>query len=156
MNEQLILLLQQAKAQWGIETVQAIRNKINEEGLIWQSNLVNSIGFEQDDTLDGNINFKMIEYGKFLDEGVNGTLTNVGSQFSFKGNWKGTALAIKQWADSKNLNNWALGHSIQKKGIQPRRFFNSVVESRIPALGIKLEQAYTQYLNAAINRQQTL
>ena len=153
MNDQLILLLLQAKAQWGIETVQAIRNKINEEGLIWQSNLVNSIGFSQDDTLDGNISFKMTDYGKFLDEGVNGTLTNVGSQFSFKGNWKGTAIAIKEWADSKNLNNWALGHSIQKKGIQPRRFFNSVIESRLSNLEINLDTAYRTYLNNMINNQ---
>ena len=153
MNDQLILLLQQAKAQWGIETVQAIRNKINEEGLIFQSNLVNSIAYEQDDTLDGNISFKMTDYGKFLDEGVNGTLTNVGSQFSFKGNWKGTAVAIKEWADSKNLNNWALGHSIQKKGIQPRKFFNSVIESRIPNLATNLDTAYRTYLNNMINNQ---
>jgi len=154
MNEQLILLLQQAKAQWGIETVQAIKNKINEDNIIYQSNLLNSIGFTQDDTLDGNITFNMAEYGKFIDEGVNGTAQSQGSQFSFKGNYKGTAIAIKQWADSKGLNNWAVAHSIQKKGIQPRRFFNSVVESRLPNLAEKLGEAYTQYLNSAINRQQ--
>lgn len=154
MNEQLIQLLQQAKAEWGIETVQAIRNKINEIGLIWQSNLVNSIGFEQDDTLDGNITFKMEEYGKFLDEGVNGLEVTHNSQFSFKGNWKGTAVAIKEWAASKNLNNWALGHSIQKKGITPRRFFNSVIESRLPNLATNLDVAYRTYLDNLINNQQ--
>lgn len=154
MNDQLIQLLQQAKAQWGIETVQAIRNRINEIGLIWQSTLVNSIGFTQDDTLDGNISFNMEEYGKFLDEGVNGLETTFNSQYSFKGNWKGTALAIKPWADSKGLNNWAVGRSIQKKGLEPRRFFNSVVESRIPDLATNLDTAYRTYLDGLINRQQ--
>ncbi len=154
MNEQLILLLQQAKAQWGIETVQAIKNKITEDNIIYQSNLLNSIGFTQDDTLDGNITFNMAEYGKFIDEGVNGIQESQGSQFSFKGNYKGTAVAIKQWADSKGLNNWAVAHSIQKKGIQPRRFFNSVIESRIPNLEQLLDTAYRTYLDAMINRQQ--
>lgn len=154
MNEQLIQLLLQAKAQWGIETVQAIRNKINEIGLIWQSTLVNSVGFTQDDTLDGNISFKMEEYGHFLDEGVNGLSQTYNSQFSFKGNWKGTAVAIKEWADSKGLNNWALGHSIQKKGLQPRRFFNSVVESRMPDLATSLDTTYRTYLDNLINNQQ--
>jgi hypothetical protein len=154
MNDQLIVLLQQAKAQWGIETVTAIRNRINEIGLIWQSTLVNSIGFSQDDTLDGNITFKMAEYGKFLDEGVNGTNTTYNSPYQFKGNYKGTAMAIQEWANSKNLNNWAVARSIQKKGLEPRRFYNSVIESRIPELATKLEGAYRTYLDGLINRQQ--
>lgn len=147
-------VLQEAKRQWGIETVQAIKNKINEEGLIWQNTLLNSIGLNQDDTLDGNITFKMTDYGKFLDEGVNGITNNLGSQFSYRGNWRGMGAAIKPWADSKGLNPWAVAKSIQSKGLQPRRFFNSVIESRLPDLSTKLEVAYTTYLNDMINRQQ--
>jgi hypothetical protein len=147
-------VLQEAKRQWGIETVQAIKNKINEEGLIWQNNLINSIGLNQDDTLDGNITFKMIDYGKFLDEGVNGLTNNFGSQFSYRGNVKGMGAALKPWADSKGINAWAVANSLQSKGLQPRRFFNSVIESRLPDLATKIEQAYTLYLNNAINAQQ--
>jgi len=150
----LITILQQAKADWGRETVEAIKLKIQRDGVVFSSDLLNSIGFNQDDTLDGNITFKMSDYGKFVDEGVNGTSTNVGSQFSFKGNYKGTAVAIKQWADSKGLNNWALGHSIQKKGIKPRRFFKDVIATQLPDFETNLVGAYNEYLNSQINRQQ--
>jgi hypothetical protein len=147
-------ILQEAKRQWGAETVEAIKLKINEGDIIWQSTLLNSIRFQQDDSLDGEIDFKMTEYGKFIDEGVNGTSNSVGSQFTFRGNWKGTALAIKPWADSKGINPYAVAKSIQKSGIKPRRFFNSVIESRLPDLATKLEIAYTTYLNDAINKAQ--
>lgn len=145
-------ILQEAKRQWGAETVEAIKLKINDGDIIWQSNLLNSIRFEQDGTLDGEIQFKMTEYGKFIDEGVNGTSNSVGSQFSFQGKWKGTAEAIKPWADSKGINPYAVAKSIQKEGIKPRRFFNSVIESRLPDLATNLEVAYTTYLNETINK----
>jgi hypothetical protein len=145
-------ILQEAKRQWGAETVEAIKLKINDGDIIWQSTLLNSIRFEQDGTLDGEIEFKMTEYGKFIDEGVNGTSTSVGSQFSFRGKWKGTAEAIKPWADSKGINPYAVAKSIQKEGIKPRRFFNSVIESRLPDLATNLEVAYTTYLNETINK----
>lgn len=146
-------ILQEAKREWGAETVEAIKLKINEDDIIFQSVLLNSIAFKQDTTLDGEINFDMAKpYGKFIDEGVNGTSVSVGSEFSFRGKWKGTALAIKPWADAKGLNPYAVARKIQRDGIKPRRFFGSVIESRLPDLAKKLEAAYTTYLNDAINK----
>lgn len=153
MND-LILLLQEVKRNWGIETVNAIKARIEAENIIFSSELLNSIGLNQDDTLDGNITFKMTDYGKFIDEGVNGLLLTQNSPYSFRGNWRGTAVAIQKWAEAKGLNPWATAHSIQNKGIKPRRFFNSVIESRIPNLATDLEEAYATYLNQQINRQQ--
>jgi len=153
MND-LILLLQEVKKNWGIETVAAIQRAIEAEGAQFSNELFNSISYTQDDTLDGDISFTMADYGKFVDEGVNGLLQSWGSQYQFRGNWKGTAVAIKDWAAAKGLNQWALGHSIQKEGIKPRKFFNSVIESRLPDLATGLEQAYTAYLNQITNRQQ--
>lgn len=153
MNE-LILLLQEVKRNWGIETVNAIKAKIQAEEAIYSSNLLDSIGLNQDDSLDGNITFKMADYGKFLDEGVNGLIQSQNSQYQFKGNWRGTAVAIKSWAESKGLNPWATAHSIQNKGIRPRKFFTSVIEARMPNLATDLEQAYTTYLTDQINKQQ--
>lgn len=153
MND-LILLLQQVKLDWGLETVNAIKAKLQEEQAIFSGTLLDSIRIEQEDTLDGNISFKMTEYGKFIDEGVNGLLTQQGSEFSFKGNWKGTAVAIAPWARAKGLNEWATARSIQDKGITPRRFFKSVIESRLPQLARDLEVAYTTYLEQQINNQQ--
>jgi hypothetical protein len=147
-------VIQDAKRQWGIETVNAIKKKIEQEDLIFQRTLLDSIGLNQDDTLDGNITFKMTDYGKFLDEGVNGTENQFGSQFSFQGNWRGTGAAIQDWATSKGLNPWATAKSIQKKGIEPRKFFNSVIETRLPQLALDIEAAYATYLNNIINNQQ--
>lgn len=147
-------LLQNAKRQWGIETVEAIKNRIREEDAIFSQTLLDSVGLNQDDTLDGNITFKMVDYGHFLDEGVNGLQNSVGSQFSFRGNWKGTAVALTDWANAKGLNKWAVAQKLQKEGLRPRRFFTSVIEARLPELGPQLELAYTTYLNDMINRQQ--
>jgi hypothetical protein len=153
MND-LIQILLRVKSEWGMETVNAIKAKIEQEDAIFSSQLLNSITFTQELTLDGDVKFIMADYGQFIDEGVNGLTTQWGSQFSFKGNWKGTAVAVGDWAAAKGLNQWALGRSIQDKGIRPRKFFTSVVEARIPELGPMLETAYATYLNQQINRQQ--
>jgi len=153
MNE-LIQILLRVKSEWGMETVNAIKAKIEQEDAIFSSQLLNSITFTQEVSLDGDVKFIMADYGQFIDEGVNGLTTQWGSQFSFKGNWKGTAAAVGDWAAAKGLNQWALGRSIQDKGIRPRRFFTSVIEARIPDLATMLETAYTTYLNQQTNRQQ--
>ena len=152
--DELIRLLLQVKSEWGMETVNAIKAKIEQEDAIFSSQLLNSITFTQEVSLDGDVKFIMADYGHFIDEGVNGLTTQWGSQFSFKGNWKGTAAAVGDWAAAKGLNQWALGRSIQDKGIKPRKFFTSVVEARIPDLATMLETAYTTYLNQQTNRQQ--
>lgn len=153
MND-LILLLQQVKRDWGIETVAAIQRAIESEGAQFSNELFNSITYVQEDTLDGDITFKMADYGRFVDEGVNGLLTTWNSPYSFRGNWAGTAAAIQDWAQAKGLNQWSLGRSIQNKGIKPRKFFKSVIENRLPDLATQLELAYTNYITSTINRQQ--
>jgi hypothetical protein len=153
MND-LILILQQVKANWGIETVNAIKTKIQQEQIIWNGELLDSINYVQDETLDGNITFKMTEYGKFIDEGVNGLNNSVGSQYSYRGNVAGMGAALKPWADSKGLNPWAVAWTLQKEGLQPRRFFNDVIAVRLESLAKDLEKAYVTYLNSTINKQQ--
>ena len=153
MNEQeLIALINQVKDTWGMETVNAIIAKIREEDLMFSGTLERSILYQQDAA--GEISFFMADYGIFQDEGVNGTNNNVGSQFTFKGNWKGTAFHLQEWATSKGLNPYATAKSIQRKGIQPKKFFTSVVESRINVLGESINQAIADYMNQLINRQQ--
>jgi len=154
MNE-LIEILLRVKSDWGMETVNAIKEKIAQENAIFSSDLQNSITFTQDTTLDGDVNFIMNDYGQFVDEGVNGLAQQWGSPYSFKGNWKGTAMAVTDWAAAKGLNKWALGHSIQREGIKPRRFFKSVIETRANVnLPEMLDTAYRQYLDSITNRQQ--
>lgn len=153
MNEELIQLLRQVKDTWGRETVSAILARLDSYPIKWNGTLRRSISYEQEAGLDGDINFFMADYGQFVDQGVNGTSIQRGSQFSFRGQWKGTAAAIKPWADSKGFNNWALARKIQRDGIKPRPFFNSVVEQRVEGLGDAITGAIAEYMNNAINRQ---
>ena len=155
MNE-LLMLLNAVKTQWGIETVEAIKLKIQQENLIYSQELLNSIRFTQDNSPDGDVEFFMADYGKFQDEGVNGTRSAYSTAYQFSGEpgqIRKMGWALKPWADSKGLNAWAVANSIQQKGIEPKRFFNSVIESRLDQLGLDLEAAYINYLNAQINRQ---
>jgi hypothetical protein len=150
MNE-LINILNLAKKQWGIETVQAIIRKIEQDNTIWEGNLKNSIRFKQDEKT-GDITFLMKEYGEYLDEGVNGTRSAYSTQYQYRGNWKGMGFALTKWADSKGLNPYAVAWTLQRDGLKPRRFFKSVIESRVPDLATSLERAYNDYLNASMNR----
>ena len=149
MNE-LVNILNLAKKQWGIETVQAIIRKIEQENIIWEGNLKNSIRFKQQD--NGDITFLMKEYGEFLDEGVNGTRSAYATQYQYRGNWKGMGFALTKWADSKGLNPYAVAWSLQEKGLKPRRFFKSVIESRVDDLALLIEKSYNDYLNGLMGK----
>lgn len=154
MNEQqLIVLINSIKDKWGRETVNAILNKLRQEQAIFTGTLERSIVFEQDPQ-SGDITFFMADYGQFLDEGVNGTDESKGSQFTFRGNWKGTAFYLQQWASAKGLNPWATAKSIQKRGIEPRKFFTSVIEQRLQLLGDDINRGISDYMTDLINRQQ--
>lgn len=148
MNE-LIKLLQAAQDQWGKGTVNAILKQIDSYPIKDKGTLRRSISYSQ--AKDGNITFNMADYGEFVDKGVDGVIQSVGSPFKFKGNWKGTAFYLKEWAASKNLNPYAVAYRIQERGIKPRPFFTSVIESRVPDLGKAINDAQTEYLNKTIN-----
>lgn len=146
-------LLEQAANVWGQETVAAILGKLDSYPVKWNGTLRRSIMYEEVEPF--NFKFLMADYGQFQDEGVDGTGNSYGSQFKFKGNWKGTAYFIKPWADSKGLNSFAVARSIQQKGIKPRPFFKSVVETRLPQLGEVLDATYKTYLDEAIKKAQS-
>jgi hypothetical protein len=143
-------LLQQVTDQWGAETVAAILRKLDSYPIRWNGTLRRSISYEQDGT---DIRFNMADYGSFIDEGVSGTVVKRDTPFSFRGRYKGTAFYIKDWALSKGLNQWAVAKSIQKKGIKPRPFFTSVIESRIPELEPFIAQATEDYLISVLQQQ---
>lgn len=158
MNEELLLLLKQIKDQWGRETVAAILRTMDTKrnSLTFNGTLRKSIIYEQQNDLDGDISFFMADYGHFLDQGVNGTLSAYSTQFKFSGDKdkiRKMGGALKPWADAKGLNPWALAHSIQKKGIEPRRFFDSVVEARLGTLGESITTGLADYMTARINGQ---
>jgi len=149
MNEELINLLKQIKDQWGRETITAILNKIDRDGINFNGTLRRSVIYEQDNNLDGDISFFMADYGKFIDRGVNGTLSSYATDFKFSGDKdkiRKMGGALKPWADAKGLNPWALAHSIQKKGIKPRLFFDSVIEARVGDLGESITRGFADFM----------
>jgi hypothetical protein len=160
MNE-LIILLQDVKRQWGTETVAAIVAEMQRQNLSYEGKLQESIAFKQDETLDGNITFGMLDYGQFLDLGVNGARSAYTTPYQYKGITQNDPARVRRmggalfaWANSKGLNPWAVAWSLQKNGLKPRRFFASVIEQRLAELKPQLELAYTTYLEQQINRQQ--
>lgn len=148
--EELTKLLAEVQDQWGAETVKAILKKLDSYPIKWQGTLRRSISYAQDEKTS-EIEFNMADYGKFIDEGVNGTLVKRNSPYSFKGNIPGTAFYLKQWASAKGINPYAAATSIQRKGIKPRPFFNDVIESRVDDLGEAIIAAQEEYLNKTIN-----
>ena len=140
-------IIESASDQWGRETVAAILKKIDSVPIKWKGTLRRSVSYEQDGT---NISFNMADYGKFIDEGVSGTEIKRATPYSFKGNYKGTAFFIKDWALSKGKNPWAVARVIQKKGIRARPFFNSVIEARIPQLEPFIAKALEDYTTSKL------
>jgi hypothetical protein len=143
-------LLEQASDQWGSDTVQAILKELRKYPVKWEGTLDRSIIYELDSS--GNVDIFMADYGQFQDQGVDGTQVKRNSPFSFKGKIAGTAKAIKKWADAKGLNNWAVATTVQRKGIKPRPFFNSVITNRIPDLAAAIQQAQIDYINKQVDK----
>lgn len=143
-------IIEEASDKWGRETVAAILKKIDSYPIKFEGTLRRSISYEQEGT---DISFNMADYGKFIDEGVDGTKIKRGSQYSFKGNYKATAYFIKDWALSKGLNRWAVARTIQKKGIKPRPFFTSVIEKRVPDLEPIISKAVEDYISSKLSEE---
>ena len=146
-------LLQQVTDQWGAETVAAILKKLDSYPIKWNGTLRRSISYNQEGT---DISFNMADYGDFIDKGVSGTSIKRNTPYSFRGRYKGLAFYLKDWALSKGLNEWAVAKSIQKKGIKPRPFFTSVIESRIPELEPLITQATEDYITSVLKQQTSL
>jgi hypothetical protein len=154
MNEELLLLLKQIKDQWGRETVAAILKKIDSYPIKWKGTLKRSISYEQGKDADADIEFFMADYGKFVDEGVNGTQQTRGSQFNFRQeSIAGVAYHIKPWATSKGIQNtWGVATNIVKKGIKPRPFFDSVIQARVAVLGEDITQGIADFMESQVDR----
>jgi hypothetical protein len=141
-------IIEEASDNWGRETVAAILKRIDSIPIKWNGTLRRSISYEQDGT---DITFNMTDYGKFIDEGVSGTKIKRDTPYSFRGNYKGTAYFVKDWALSKGKNPWAIARVIQKEGIKARPFFNSVIESRVPDLEPLIAQAVEDYITSKLS-----
>ena len=89
----------------------------------FSGDLIDSISsnIEFDESGTANISISMARYGDFINEGVNGTLLNRGSRFSYRDKMPPVS-ALKSWANAKGINPWALRYSIYTKGIKKNPF----------------------------------
>ena len=59
----------------------------------------------------------------------------------------GLAYHLKDWADARGLNNWAVAWTMQnEKGLKPRLFFNSTIERLYPKLGERITNIIAEKL----------
>jgi hypothetical protein len=160
MNEELITLLKQIKAKWGQETVAAILKEMDKKRsrLTFSGALRSSVKYKQAPDVDGDISFSMAPYGQFVDKGVRGVNSNYAANkdttFAFKSinSRFGIAFHIKKWANAKGLNEYAVATNLAKKGIEARKFFDTVIESRVGILGEDITQGIADYMDNQVNR----
>jgi hypothetical protein len=103
--------------------------------------------------LKNSVSYKMTEKGffvsafdyiEFLDKGVNGTLKNVGSPYSYS-NKKPPIKSLRQWASKRGLNPYAVQTNLFKYGRKPKRFLRKAdeefdVDSILVAYGNDIEE----------------
>jgi len=140
LNKDISILISELEVDWQIEVIEAIKKKISDYPVVDSGEMSRSVRAEK--MPDGNISFKMTDYGKFQDQGVNPEgLALYQTPFYFGGRWKGTAEAIKDWSIARNLNPYAVAYVLQfEKGIKPKRFFKSTIEAMYPMLGERIEK----------------
>ena len=68
-------------------------------------------------------------YYKFVDQGVNGIASNVGSEFSFKTPFVGynMATAISEWKGLQMSHAFAVASNIKQRGLRPKNITDSVI-----------------------------
>lgn len=143
LNQDIKQLIREVERIWVAEVVQKIKDEIRNTNLIDSGRLENSIKSEYDDqSVDGDFKFGMVDYGKYQDQGVNPVDKKLyDTPYEFRGNVAGTAFALESWATTRGLNPWAVANVLQKeKGLKPKRFFNTTIEAMYPKLGDRITQ----------------
>lgn len=144
LNTTLTEIIRDIERIWVAEVVQKIKDDIRNQNLIDGGTLENSIKSEYDDqSVDGEFKFGMINYGKYQDEGVNPVDNKLyDTPYQFRGNVAGTAFALENWANARGLNPWAVANVLQyERGLRPKQFFKTTIEAMYPKLGERIEQA---------------
>jgi hypothetical protein len=126
--------------------------------LTFTGGLRSSVKYKQASDIDGDISFSMAPYGQFVDKGVKGVNSNYAANkdttFSFKSlnSRFGIAFHVKKWANAKGLNEYAVATNLAKKGIEARKFFDTVIESRVGILGEYITRGIADFFEAEANR----
>jgi hypothetical protein len=133
---------------WSQDTVVEILKAIDSQDIKWRGSLRRSVIYEIGQ--DG-VEFLMADYGAFVDEGTG--IFGPRKQRIPKRSLGGIAYHIKPWADSKNLNNWAVAAKIiQRGGIKARPFFKSIIEQRLATQQKEIQDGFQRYIEDRISQ----
>lgn len=119
---------------YGEQVIKEMQTRLKGNDKYASGKLYNSLKLSVKEDLNGVLlEFRMADYGEFVDKGVNGYQRSVGSKFKFKNkNGKGTGKkskfieSLKKWCRIKGLPEGAaypIRKNIWKYGIKPTQFF---------------------------------
>ena len=123
------------------ETAIKLSLDIKGEVPVSSGELKNSVSYEM---TEKGFFISAFDYIEFIDKGVNGTLKNVGSPYSYS-NKKPPIKSLRQWASKRGLNPYAVQTNLFKYGKKPKRFLKKAdeefdVDSILVAYGNDIEE----------------
>jgi len=124
------------------ETAIKLSKDIKGEVPVSSGELKNSVSYEM---TEKGLFISAFDYIDFIDKGVNGTLRNVGSQYSYSNKKPPINKGLRQWASKRGLNPYAVQNSLYYNGLKPKRFLRKAdeefdVDSLIIAYGKDIEE----------------
>lgn len=108
------------------ETAIKLSLDIKGEVPVSSGELKNSVSYEM---TEKGLFISAFDYIDFIDKGVNGTLRNVGSQYSYSNKKPPINKGLRQWASKRGLNAYAVQNSLFKYGKKPQRFLTKTTDS---------------------------
>ena len=96
------------------------------------------------------LTFSFNAYGEFVDQGVRGTDSRVKGyvgegKYRFKKSKKRIPVsAVKQWAERRGLNAWAVSRNVHRRGIKRSLFFSRPFELSMERFSDRFAEALQQ------------
>jgi hypothetical protein len=147
---------------YGASVVAEMKTRLQNQGKVASRKLLKSLKYDLSETLeDIELNFYAEDYYIFVDKGVNGYQSRVGSPYSFKPkNGQGTGKsklipALKKWCRTKGIPEgaaFAIRRNIWKFGIKPTQFWSISTKRREKQLFKDIEKAQQADLQAQLDK----
>ena len=134
--------------------IQQARTNLSKQGKKVSSDLYGSLGYDLNvDANSFSLEFYMLPYGAYVDQGVSGTKKKYNTIFSYS-NKQPPTKALANWAKARNIRlrdekgrykkgnyksiGFVLARSIKEKGIKPSLFFTKPFEKAFERLPVDL------------------
>jgi len=146
------------------QTESEIETRLKNNGKYASGDLYDSIRYEiKENNLKWTISFHMLDYGKFVDRGVNGYDRNRGSEYGFKSkDGKGTGgksefiTSLQKWCKIRGLPvgmAFPIRKNIWKFGIAPTQFFTIPFKRRAKQFEKGIEKAMVMDLDYLLQKE---